>query len=64
MSPECREYDHVAPVMGKSIVFVSVEFPVDSPPEEIVIRGERYVRERTDGEGWTTSRSSQRPCRR
>ena len=45
MSPECREYDHIAPVMGKPIVFASVEFPADSPPDEIVIRGIRYVRE-------------------
>ena len=59
-----RECDHVAPVMGKHIVFASVEFPADSPPDEIVIRGERYIRERTDGEEWITSRSSQRPCRR
>lgn len=45
MSDQCREYDHVAPVMGRLIVFVSVEFPADAPPEEIVIRGIRYVRE-------------------
>ena len=45
MSDECREYDHIAPVMGKPTVFASVEFPADSPPDEIVIRGMRYVRE-------------------
>ena len=44
MSAEYRECDHVAPVMGKPIVFANIEYPADAPPEEIVIRGERYVR--------------------
>ena len=45
MNREYRECDHVANVMGKLIVFANVEFPADSPPDEIVIRGIRYVRE-------------------
>lgn len=45
MSDACREYDHIAPVMGKLIVFANIEFPADAPPDEIVIRGIRYVRD-------------------
>lgn len=37
-------YDHVAVVNGVSYVFASVEYPVDEPPEELVIGGVRYVR--------------------
>lgn len=45
-----HECDHVAPVAGRPTVFASVEYPEDSPPDVIVIRGERYVRERRDDE--------------
>lgn len=45
MSDQYREYDHVAPVMGRPTVFASIEYPADQPPEEIVIRGIKYVRE-------------------
>ena len=34
---------HVAPRIRKATVFASVEFPRDSPPDEIVIDGHRYV---------------------
>lgn len=37
-------YDHVAVVNGVPTVFASVEYPVDEPPEELVIGGVRYVR--------------------
>jgi len=39
-----RECDHTAPVDGERVVFASVEFPADEPPEEIVIAGVRFVR--------------------
>ena len=45
MSAWYRECDHVASVMGKSVVFANIEYPADEPPDEIVIRGVRYVRE-------------------
>ena len=37
-------YDHVAVVNGVRTVFASVEYPVEEPPEELVIGGVRYVR--------------------
>jgi len=36
-------YYHVATVIEVPTVFASVEFPRDSPPDEIVIDGHRYV---------------------
>lgn len=50
MSGQYHECDHVAPVAGRLVVFAAVEYPADSPPDEIVIRGERYVRESRDDE--------------
>lgn len=41
-----HEYDHTAPVHGTDVVFASVEYPKDEPPEAIEIDGTKYVRER------------------
>lgn len=37
-----RVYSHVAPVAGVRTVFATVEYPVDEPPEEIMIAGTMY----------------------
>ena len=50
-SEQCRECDHVAPVAGVMTVFASVEYPAAAPPDEIAIRGERYVRVTEDRDG-------------
>lgn len=48
---QLMECDHVAPVAGRMTVFCALQYPVDEPPETIVIHGVIFRRDDSGGDG-------------